>query len=214
MKNARNLITVIIRRIIAVLKPSKKINDYVNNAKAVYQSMNGNAYFPAISLSIPLATFLADVTTLATLETNLTATPPTATKAQRDAAKKVVDKDQRTLLSDVQKIADNNPAKAEDIITSANFAVKGASTHTKFVGAKNTKTSGTVTLHAPEAGAHEWAQLEPDGVTWITLRATKGGKKTVSGLTPSKSYVFRSAPVTSDKENDSEFTVFPALIVT
>ena len=214
MKKIKNIITVIIRRIIAVLKPSKKINDYINNAKAVYQSMNGNAYFPATSLSVPLATFLVDVTTLANIETNFTATPPTATKAQRDAAKRVVDKDQRTLLSDVQKIADNNPAKAEDIITSANFAVKSAATHTKFVGAKNTKTSGTVTLHAPERGGHEWAQLGTDGVTWITLRATKGAKKTVSALTPSKSYTFKCAPVTSDKEVDSEFTVFLPLIVT
>src|SRR5665213_309801 len=142
MKKITKLITVIIRRIIAVLKPSTKINDYVNNAKAVYQSMLNNAYFPASSLTIPLATFLVDVNALAATETNFSATPPTGTKAQRDAAKKVVAADLRKLLASVQAVAAANPAQTEDVITSANFSVKNAATHTKFVGAKNASVSG------------------------------------------------------------------------
>ena len=208
-----SIITVIIRRIIAVLKPSKKINDYINNARAVYQSMVSNPYFPSSALSITMTQYNADVTALATAEVNFTTVPPTASKAQRDTAKRQVAKDLRLLISDVQKVADANPTKAEDIITGAGFAIKGNSSHDKFVGAKNTKVSGTVTLHAPEAGPHEWAQLADDGVTWVTLRATKGGKKTIEGLTSSKKYTFKSAPVVSDKEVDSEWTVFAALLV-
>jgi Tfp pilus assembly protein PilW len=214
MKKAINLITVIIRRIIAVLKPSTKINDYINNARAVYQSMNGNSWFPATALSIPLATYLADVNALATAETNLTAYPPTGTVSQRNAAKKIVAKDLRMLISDVQKVADANPTNAETIIASAGFAVKQFSTKTKFVGAKNTKVSGTVKLFASEAGHHEWAQLGADGVTWITLRAGKTSTKTVSGLTPGKSYIFRSAPILAEKDGEGAWTVFAPIIVT
>lgn len=47
-----NTITVIVRRIIAALNPSTKINDYINNARAVYQSMNGNPYFPALGKEV------------------------------------------------------------------------------------------------------------------------------------------------------------------
>ena len=150
---------------------------------------------------------------LAAAETNLTATPPTGTVAQRNAAKKVVAADLRLLLSDVQKVADANPKKAEDIITSANFSVKHASTKAKFVGAKNTKVSGTVTLYAPEGGPHEWAQLAADGVTWNLIRSSTGGKKTVTGLTPLKSYTFRSAPILPEKDGEGEWTVFAPLSV-
>lgn len=213
MGKIKNIITVIIRRIIAVLNPSTKINDYINNARAVYQSMNGNPYFPASVLTLPLATYLADVNALATAELNFSATPPTGTKAQRDAAKKVVAADLRKLMACVQAVADANPTKAEDIITGAGFAVKHASIKPKFVGAKNTKVSGTVKLFAPEAGSHEWAMLAADGVTWVTIRSSKGGKKTVSGLTPLKSYIFRSAPILADKDGEGEWTVFAALVV-
>ena len=213
MKKAINLITVIIRRIIAVLKPSGKINDYINNAKAVYQSMNGNAYFPASALSITMVQFNADVTALANAQTNLTASPPTGTVSQRNAAKKIVAKDLRLLVSDVQKVADANPANAETIIASAGLAVKQFTNRTKFVGAKSTKVSGTVKLFAPEGGYHEWAQLAADGVTWITLRSGSSGKKTITGLTPGKSYIFRSAPILADKDGEGTWTVFTAIIV-
>ncbi len=87
---------------------------------------------------------------LATAETNLTASPPTGTVSQRNAAKKIVAKGLRLLVSDVQKVADANPTNAETIIASAGLSVKQFSTKTKFVGAQITKVSGTVKLFAPD----------------------------------------------------------------
>lgn len=213
-KRTSHIITVIIRRVIAVLKANKKINDYTNNAKVVYQSMSGNAYFPASALSITMVQFDADVKALDDAQTDFSSTPPTATKAQRDAAKRVVEADLRLLLNDVQKVADNNPEKAEDIITGAGFAVKRSSAHDKFVGARNTNVSGTIKLFAPEARHHEWAQLADDGVTWNYLRATSSGKKIVSGLTKGKSYIFKSAPILNDADGEGEWTIFAAILVT
>jgi hypothetical protein len=213
MKKIAKIITVIIRRIIAVIKPTKGMNDYINEAKGVYKSMNGNSYYPAASLSITLAQYNTDVMALDAAETAFITTPPTVSKAFRDAAKRVVAKDLRLLLSDVQKLADATPAKAEDIITSANFAVKHSSAHDKFIGVRNTGVSGTVKITAPQAGPQEWAMLANDGVTWISLRSTKNSKKTVRDLTPLKRYTFRCAPIHSDNEEPAEWTVFEPFLV-
>ena len=214
MKKIMKTITVIIRRIISVLKPSATINDYINDAKTVYKSMKASAWFPASSLSITLAQFNTDVMALDDAESSFNSVPPGVSKAERDAAKRVVAKDLRLLLSDVQKIADDNTESAEEIITGAGFVVKHSNAHAKFVGAKNTKVSGTILLYAPERGHHEWEQLADDGVTWIPLRAGASGKRTIVGLTPGKSYTFRSAPILPDKDGESAWTVFAAIIVT
>ena len=118
------------------------------------------------------------------------------------------------MLSDVQKIARKTPANAITIIESAGFAVKKSSAHGKVSGPKNSKISGTIIVISPEAGFHEWAQLAADGITWISLRATRGHKKTIAGLTPGQSVTIRSAFVLPDKDGESSWLVYPSIIVT
>lgn len=192
-------IKVIIRHIVAVQKPGKGINDFILNAKGVYKSMNGNAVYPAAALSITLLQFNTDINVLDSMESDLHSVPPKCTTAQRDSAKKVLDKDLRFLLSDVQKLADNSPANAETIITSAGFAVKNSSIGQKFVGAKNTDVSGTIIIKSGEPGPHEWEQ-STDEKSWLGLRPTTGGKKTVSGLDAGSVYYFRNRPILTKGE--------------
>ena len=203
-------------RVKAVLKPSPQINDYLINAKGSYKSLGSTTttWFPASALSIPLATFLTDINLLDSLQTAVHTKPPTATIAQRNDAKVIVDADQIKLLADVQKIADNNPKNAISIIKASGFQVEHAHGHNKSTGPKNTNIKGQVVITAPEAGHHEWAQLAPDGVSWISLRASTGDKKTVSGLTIGLSITFRSAPILPEKDGEAPWTVYEPITIT
>jgi len=207
---------VVTRRVKAVLKPSPQINDYLINAKGSYKSLGSTTttWFPASALSVPLPTFLTDITLLDSLQTAVHTKPPTATIAQRNDAKVIVDSDQIKLLADVQKIADANPKNAITIIKLSGFQVEHAHTSSKNTGPKNGKVSGSIEITATEARHHEWAQLAPDGVTWISLRATTGEKKTVTGLTVGSKVTFRSAPILAEKDGESPWTVYQPITVT
>jgi len=209
-------IKVVFHRVRAALKPSTHINDYISNAKGVGKAigLNPNNWFPATALSIPLATFNADVKALDDSQTALHTKPPTVTASERNDNKVIVEADQIKLLADVQKIADANPKNAISIIKAAGFSVELAHTPTKSTGPKNTGVPGQVVITALEAGHHEWAQLAPDGVTWISLRATKGEKKTVSNLGIGSHITFRSAPIWAEKDGESPWTVYQPITVT
>jgi hypothetical protein len=211
----KSIITVVVRRVKAVLKPSTHINDYITNAKGVGQSMGSptNKWFPASARTIPLSAFNADVKALDDLQTALHTKPPTVTTAERNDAKVIVEADQIKLLADVQKVADANPKNAITIIKSAGFAVELAHGHSKNSGPKNSKT-GSVVITAPEAGHHEWAQLDANGVTWNSLRATTGDKKTVTGLIVGSRITFRSAPIWPEKDGESPWTVYQPITIT
>ncbi len=183
----------IVKRVIAVLKFPKNVNDFINYAKGIYKAMNGNTTFPASQTA--LGTLNTDIAQLATLQTNMKTKPPTSTKADRDAARIVVENDLRGLRNDVQKVADNNPVKAEVIIKSADMEVKKTAIKQKQVNAvKEGKVSGSVLLTAERAGGHEW-EMSKDQITIINLPATSGAKTTVNGLTPGEVWYFRSRPI-------------------
>lgn len=212
----KSIIKVVIRRVKAVLKPSTHINNYITNAKSVNKSlgMGSTTWFPASALSIPLSTFLADINSLDSFQTAIHTKPPTATTSQRNDAKVLVEADQIKLLADVQKIADANPKNAITIIKASGFQVELAHTPSKNTGPKNGKVSGSVIITAPEPRHHEWAQLAADGVTWISLRATPGEKKTVTGLAVGSKVTFRSAPIWPEKDGDSPWTVYLPITIT
>lgn len=209
-------IKVVFRRVRAALKASSHINDYISNAKGVGKAIgsNPNNWFPATALSIPISTFNADVTALDNNQTALHTKPPTVTAAERNDTKVIVEADQVKLLADVQKIADANPKNAISIIKAAGFSVELAHTPSKNTGPKNTTVHGQVIITATEPGPHEWAQLAPDGVTWISLRATKGEKRTVSNLGIGSHITFRSAPVWAEKDGESPWTVYQPITIT
>src|ERR1019366_7213976 len=103
------------------------------------------------------------------------------------------------------------PASAAAIVASANMLLKQLGSHTKFVGSKNTKVTGTVLNTAAERGPHDWWQN--DGVNTIQLRGSKGEKKTVSGLTVGKDYTFSSAPILAEKDGLGAITIHPTITV-
>jgi hypothetical protein len=118
----------IINRLIAVLKFSKKLSDFIIYAKSLLTAMTSNS--GSFSASAAKLTQLAtDIAVLDNFETALHTHPPTATVAQRDAAKVVVINDLHALQSDVQTLADANPAQAASLINSASMFVKVLSIH-------------------------------------------------------------------------------------
>ncbi len=207
---------VTILQAIAVVKPNTGIDQYIVNAFGVHTSItlplpNGNPNFTGVVWSVTPAQFLADVNALDGAQSGLHLNPPTSTASQRNAFKKIVAKNLKFVLSDVQKVADNAPADAVAIIESANFVVKQSSARHKFVGVRNTTTPGVVEIAAAEPGHHEWAQKNADG-SWTALRSGTGAKKVVTGLTSGSSQIFRSAPIVSTE--DAAWTVYPAIIIT
>ncbi len=211
--------TPIIKSIIVVLKPSTNNSEFITSAFGVHNSIlpaapNSNPYFNNVTWSVSMADYLTNVTALDTAEKGMTLNPPTHTASDRNGLKKIV-KDNLTLLkADVQKAARLIPDQAQVIIESAGMLLKGSSVHIKYVGSKNTAISGTVKTISADAGPHEWGQLSADGLTWISLRATKGGIKTIAGLTPGTKYTFRSSKIVSDGTPENAWVVYNFIIVT
>ncbi|MHB8258715.1 MAG: hypothetical protein ACYDCN_00280 [Bacteroidia bacterium] len=212
----RNISTPIIGAIIVVLKPSTTNAEYITNAFNVHTSIvnpppAGNPNFTGVVWSVPMPTFLINVTDLDTKQSGMKLKPPTHTAAETKAAKTIVKDNQTLLAADIQKHARLNPATAQSVVESGGMLLKGSNTHLKAIGAKNTKVPGRVKIIAPEPKHHEWRQLNDDGVTWTYLRAGTKEIKTVSGLTLGKSYTFSSAPILSTE--DGVWTVYAPIIV-
>ena len=211
---ANSQVTVL--QIIAVKKPNNGIGQYIENAFGVHTSLTspepgGNPNFNGVVWSVTMDQFLIDVNALDQSQSGLHLKPPTSTTSIRNGFKKTVAKDLKLILSDVQKVADLTPANAIVIIESADLAVKQSSAHTKFVGARNTNVSGTIVIAAAESGHHEWAQKNADG-SWLALRSGTSAKKTVTGLTPGSSQIFRSAPILATE--DGAWTIYAPIIIT
>ena len=212
----RNTSPLIIGSIIVVLKPSTTNAEFITNAFNVHTSIvnplpGGNPNFTGVVWSVPMATFLTNVTDLDTKEKGTKLKPPTHTVAERNAAKKIVKDNQTLLVADVQKQAKLNMATAQSVVESAGMLLKGSNTHLKAIGPKNTKVAGKIKIIAPEPGAHEWAQLNSDGVTWAALRSGTKEIKTVLGLTVGQTHTFRSAPIL--KTEDGVWTVYAPILV-
>ena len=189
--------TPIIGAIIVVLKPSTTNAQYIENAFGVHTSIVNplNTNFTGVVWSVAMNTFFNNVTDLDTKQKGMHSKPPTHTAAETKAAKTIVKDNQTLLIADVEKHAKLNPATAQTVIESGGMLLKGSPTHTKLLGAKNTKVPGRVKIIAAKPKHHEWRQLNDDGITWTYLRAGKKATKTVSGLTIGKAYTFSSAPI-------------------
>ncbi|HEX7412636.1 MAG TPA: hypothetical protein VF411_01230 [Bacteroidia bacterium] len=212
----RNISTPIIGAIIVVLKPSTTNAQYIENAFGVHTSIvnplpGGNTNFTGVVWSVPMATFFNNVTDLDTKQKGMHLKLPTHTAAETKAAKTIVKDNQTLIATDILKHAKLNPPTAQSVIESGGMLLKGSPSHTKLLGAKNTKVPGRVKIIAAEPRHHEWKQLNDDGITWTYLRAGTKEIKTVSGLTLGKSYTFSSAPILSTE--DGVWTVYAPIIV-
>jgi len=125
-------------------------------------------------------------------ETGCRTTPPTVSVDARNVAMQLVMTDLRSLRNDVQTIADANPTKAEEIITSASMSIKKSTSHGKPQNtAKNGVEEGSVNLNAEGAGPHEW-RMSLDEIMWTALPASITAKITVSSLTLGTVYYFQN----------------------
>ena len=206
--------TPIIGAIIVILKPSTTNDEFITNAFGVHTKiidpLNLN-FGTNFVWSVSMATFFGHVTDLDMKQKGMKLSPPTYTAINRNDAKKIVKADLKLLVADVEQQALLNAATAESVVESVNMLLRGSTAHLKYVGVKNTKVAGRIQIYAAEAGYHEWAQLNDDGVTWTSLRAGKKATKTVSGLTIGKAYTFRSASINATE--DGTWTVYTPIIV-
>jgi hypothetical protein len=197
------LALTVIKRVIAVLDFPKDIDDFIVFSKSIHDSMAASPFFAG--LAAKLATLLTNIGLLEDAHTGFNTTPPTFTRAQRDAALLVVQNNLRGLKGDVQTLADATPASAEEIITAAGMKVKKQGTIDKQdFTAKQGEISGTVELIAKGAGkraAHDW-QKSNDGLVWDSLTPTLAAHTLVDGLRRGEIVKFRHREIQKDGPGD------------
>jgi hypothetical protein len=109
------------RRALVALNMPKRVPDLIVYANQIATAMTGNASFP--TPTIPIATFEANITALATAE-QAVLTRVKGASATRNVKLATVRSDMEQHKAYVQVIADSNPSSAESIIHSAGMAVK------------------------------------------------------------------------------------------
>lgn len=181
-------------RHLAVLKMPKKILEQILYAQTIHLSMSNNANFP--NIGDKLGYLMADITSLTNLNKAFNATPPSATKVDRDLASHKVKLALQDLRNWVQGVADANMERAESIILSAGMEVKKeASRNVADNDVEDGQEFGTVVLTGKGAGAHQWQQSPDQGTTIIQLDPTMVANITVKGLVPGQKVWFRNRQV-------------------
>ena len=167
---------LIIRRAIAVLKLSTKINDLIIYLRDIYDKMKADSRYSGSAAK--LAIFTGQIKDLYDAQAAFKAKPPTITKQDRDNAKNKVVLTAESLQRDVQELADADPSEAESIITGANMSVKIINVR----GPQQNRYEwgddpDYLTIYAEGEGTHEWQSSE-DGEAWNNDGATGVAKKT------------------------------------
>jgi fibronectin type III domain protein len=175
----------------AVLNLSRNPKDVLVFARHVVVCMTDNPYFT--SPNPPLTVLQTDIDALEASEAAVL-TRAKGTAEARDADLATLKSHLEYERAYVQKVADADPANAEDIIASSGMSKKSVGSRTKGeLGARQGSVSGLVELLAKSAGdraAYSW-QYGTDGETWTNLPPTMQASTTVSGLTPGVRYFFR-----------------------
>lgn len=203
--------TTNVKRTIAILRMKKlgRIGDFINKAKLIRQSMNGNAFFPSPPISVAAnGAFDNDIKILDAAEVTAQ-TKVMGSAAARNVAKQNVLNDMHLLQGYVQGVADANPAKAIEMVEKSGFDVKTVTPPSKDdFTAKNTKVSGTVKLivnvkkatGGNRRASFKW-QISSDNKTWTELPSTLRGSTEISGLTIAGTYYFRFLVVLKNGES-------------
>jgi hypothetical protein len=160
-------------------------------AKTVLVAMTGNPWFP--SPFVPLATFEEHIAALDTAETAvLFRTKGNA--QERHAKLRIVLSDLEYLRVYVQHVADAHIAEGPAIIEGAGMSIKRVTHHDRpALEARPGATSGSVDLYAKgtrNRAFNDW-QYSLDGVHWWSAPSTLTSKTTLTGLTPTLTYLFR-----------------------
>lgn len=129
--------------------------------------------------------------------------------AARNGRQAVVIKDFNHIGHYVQRIADENPGREVEIITSASLFVKQKGVRTVAVfQADDGDEPGSVLLIAPGAGndaSHYW-QGSSNQVDWIAYPETKKRMVTLTGFTPGTKWYFRHRLLTRKGYSEWETT--------
>ncbi len=156
------------------------------------QAMTNNPWFPSPFPPLDLVT--ADLDALEAAEVT-TRSRAKGTVAIRNLKRRAVDADLIGLKGYVQWIADQHPADAEAVITSAGMAPKRFTPRQKpELSARMGEVPGEVLLRAKAAGkvvAYMWQSSSDGGTTWDGLGTTTVADTSVVGLAAGASYLFR-----------------------
>jgi hypothetical protein len=186
------------KRIIAVLKLTRRITDDIVYAGSVHDAMTQSDWFPKPPL--PYARFarhIADARQASAAALNRTHGLATEQRAKVE----IVRKGLQQLKAYVQLVADANPASAAVIIESAGMSVKNSRGRGKNVFlVVPGSLPGTVVLtveRAADRASYE-AEWSLDQETWTSVGSVLRSKRVISGL-PSRRRVFvRARAVTKN----------------
>jgi hypothetical protein len=190
------------RTLVALLLP-RSTPAAITLARAIVQSMTGNASFPT-----PVPTLAAVSSAIAALD-SAQAAVLTRTRGTVEARN-----DRRVELAIllfalkgyVQSVADADRENAVSLIQSSGMHVSAAAPPRQraFAAAPGT-VSGTVKLEAIAAAkraAYEWEYSLDGGKTWLVAPVTLQSRTSVSGLQPGASVSFRYRAVTKTGQQD------------
>ena len=196
-----------VQRCLAILALPTKDLDLIQYFKSIGTAMTGNAYFP--TPSVPILTFLANVTTYETAQLAAEKRGK-GTVVARNAARAVAVQNAQQLRSYVQGISDGNMENGAVIIQSAGMKVKKVVVRQKrTMQVKQGDVTGMVILLAAVAGikvGYLW-QWSLDQKTWTALPQVFVSKTSVSGLTPGVTYCFRYQVISKSGSSDWSQTI-------
>ncbi len=182
-----------IRHAIAVLKMPRSVPKFLEFANTILDSMRSNPRFA--SLLTKLNQLELHINELHEAQKGTKATPPTVLIITRDAKKKVVQKDLRSLRDKVQGIADDDEFHAQIIIVDAGMFVKMVKDRGKM---QNTASLGVVPhsvyLTSEGQGKHNF-RMSKDNENWINLEDDGTATLTVYDLDEHQDYYFQNRKV-------------------
>lgn len=180
------------KRIKVALYEPANVGALIILAHFVLVCMTGNSWFP--NPAPPLATIKSALAKLEKLNAEAQG-GPLGSRAKRDDARDVLVSHLHLLRAYVQWVAEQNPKHAEAIIESSGF---GAGRRT-FPGKAlfdvlPGEVSGSVRIVALSAGkvaAYECEYSVDGGKTWLSDGVKVQTTRTIPGLRPGKTYLFR-----------------------
>ena len=186
------------KQVIAVLNWPSDILNFIAFAKLILIAMLSK---PVYAGSMTKLTKLG--TDIGVLEENqqaCSANLPTASIADRDAAREVVEEDLRELRIDVQILAKKDPINAIALIEDTGMTVKILSSPGKQQNTvQDGNEEGSVFLTAEGAGPHKW-RMSLNDKDFTLLDPTMQASTTVKNLTLGEVYYFQNCRLLRNKE--------------
>jgi hypothetical protein len=175
-----------IKHVTVVLNTPSSDDGFVKSSKTIHKSISSNTLF-AGSAAI-LTAFGTQITSLEAAQLALSTKPPTITVAARDVLRNNADASLRILRSNVQALADANPAKAKDIIVASGMSIKKDSkNHRKYNTTKQGPKANSIIIVSEGVGPREW-RISTDGITWTNLQGTTTASTTIYDLISGTEY--------------------------